>query len=127
MNGFKIMLGAIGVQAVVMGLIQVLQGLHVFGGSQLGAQNALTIGAVMIVIGAALAAWPFLTGLRRDLAGACSIFFVVFGTIWALQGVGRFPPGSFMDNDIRWTYIGVVWVLLGIGLFVYGARKPTSA
>lgn len=127
MNGFKIMLGAIGVQVLVMGLIQVLQGLNIFGGSQIGAQNALTIGAVMIVIGGALASWPYLTGLRRDLAGACSIFFFLFGVVWSLQGINQFPGESFMNGQIIWTYIGIAWIVIGIALFLYGRGGAKSA
>ncbi len=127
MNGFKIMLGAIGVQIVVMGLIQVLQGLHIFGAAQIGSQNALMIGGVMILIGAALASWPYLTGLRRDLAGACSVFFFLFGCIWALQGINQFPGQSFMNGDIRWTYIGVAWIAIAVGLFLYGRGGAKTA
>ncbi|MET0181444.1 MAG: hypothetical protein ABW199_01015 [Caulobacterales bacterium] len=125
MNGFKIMLGAIGVQVAVMGLIALLQGLHVFSGSQLGGANALITGAVMIAIGAGLASWPILTGLSRDLAGAVSIFFLVFGCVWGLQGINVLP-GSFMSGDITWTYIGVVWIAIAIGLFAFAIRKPRS-
>lgn len=126
MNGFKIMLGAIGVQIAVMGVITLLRGLHVFSGSQMGASNAIVAGLVMIVVGAALALWPARTGLLHDLAGAVSILFFVFGLIWCLQGVNVLP-GSFMSGDITWTFIGGAWIAIAIGLFVFGLRKRRSA
>ncbi|MGE3143947.1 MAG: hypothetical protein AB7L65_11555, partial [Hyphomonadaceae bacterium] len=125
MNGFKIMLGAIGVQIAVLGLINALRAGGLLGGGA-GAAG-LGIGAGMIVVGVALALWPALTGLRRDLAGASSILFVTFGGVWFLQGLNRFPGASFMNGQIFWTYAGAVWVLIGLGLFVYGVRRPAPS
>lgn len=122
MNGFKIMIGALGVQVAVFGLVTLTRALGIFGAAEFGAQNELMFAIGMIVVGLALASWPFLTGLRRDLAGACSVFFALFGAIWALQGINQFPGQSFMNGDIRWTYIGVVWIVIAIGLFLYGRR-----
>ena len=125
MQGFKIMLGAIGVQLVVMGAITALKALGVFGAQPSG-PNAALIGAVMIASGVALALWPILSGAQRDLAGASSVLFAVFGTVWILQGL-NIVPGSFMSGAILWTYIGAVWVMIAAALFIYGLKKPKLA
>lgn len=127
MTGFKIMLGGIGIVLAIFGVIGLLQALHIFGATEMGSQRGLIIGLVMILIGAALGSWSVFTGLARDLAGAASVLFGVFGVIWALQGVNRFPGQSFMNGDIRWTYIGAGMIVAAIALFLYGARRPASA
>ncbi len=127
MNGFKIMLGALGVQLIVFGAITLAQGLNIIGSTPMsGAQQAIYVGAALALIGAALAAWPARTGLLRDLAGAVSVFFALFGCVWILQGVDILP-GSFMSGAIVWTYIGAAWVAIAIALFVFATRKSKSA
>lgn len=127
MNGFKIMLGALGVQLAVMGLISAGQGLSLFRSTPMtGSPQAIYVGVAMLVIGAGLALWPARTGLARDLAGAVSVFFAAFGAVWALQGIGVLP-GSFMSNDITWTYIGAAWIAIAVALFIWATRKRSAA
>jgi len=126
MNGFKIMLGAIGVQLIVFGVITLAQGFNIITSTPMsGAQQAIYVGAVLALIGAALAAWPARSGLLRDLAGAVSVLFALFGCVWMLQGV-NILPGSFMSGAIVWTYIGAVWVAIAIALFVFATRRPKA-
>jgi hypothetical protein len=127
MNGFKIILGVIGVMCATFGAISAGQGLGLFRGTPMtGSPQAIYAGLAMLVIGAALALWPARTGLARDLAGAVSVPFALFGSVWALQGVGVLP-GSFMSNDITWTFIGGVWIVIAVALFIWATRRRSAA
>lgn len=127
MNGFKIILGVIGVLCATFGAISAGQGLGIFRDTEMtGSPQAIYVGLALLVIGVGLALWPARTGLARDLAGAVAVPFALFGTVWALQGVGVLP-GSFMSNDITWTFIGAVWIVIAIALFVWATRRRSAA
>ncbi|MEM9084635.1 MAG: hypothetical protein AAGB23_01780 [Pseudomonadota bacterium] len=50
--------------------------------------------------------------------------FLVFGTLWALQGLGilMWPPQSFMLAQREWGLYGAVMAALGVVLLVISGR-----
>lgn len=57
------------------------------------------------------------------------IAFLVFGTMWALQGLGilMWPPQSFMLAQREWGLYGAVMAGLGAVIFVISGRMGPMA
>ncbi|PSH66525.1 MULTISPECIES: hypothetical protein [Phyllobacterium] len=51
-----------------------------------------------------------------------AIVLIVFGAIWALQGLSIIG-GSFMVGQTRWLYIGLITIVAGIGLLLFARTK----
>ena len=49
----------------------------------------------------------------------------VIGIVWIFQGIGVIK-GSFMTDQIMWTYIGIVVVLVAGGLVWWNLRRPSN-
>ena len=52
---------------------------------------------------------------RRWLQVILGIFLLVFGVLWALQGL-NIVGGSFMTGQTIWLIIGIIVALLGVWL-----------
>lgn len=61
--------------------------------------------------------------LKRVLMAA-GVFFLVIGTLWALQGLGmvRWPSASFMLDRRDWALYGATTALVGAVLVQLGRR-----
>jgi multisubunit Na+/H+ antiporter MnhB subunit len=66
---------------------------------------------------------------RRWLQGILGILLLVFGVLWALQGL-NIVGGSFMTGQTMWLVIGIIVALLGVWLLWTlrsGTRKADVA
>ncbi len=61
---------------------------------------------------------------RRWLQGILGIILLVFGVIWALQGL-NIVGGSFMTGQTIWLIIGIIVALLGVWL-LWTLRSSTA-
>jgi multisubunit Na+/H+ antiporter MnhB subunit len=61
---------------------------------------------------------------RRWLQGIVGIFLLVFGVLWALQGL-NIVGGSFMTGQTIWLIIGIIVALLGVWL-LWTLRSATG-
>lgn len=52
---------------------------------------------------------------RRWLQGILGILLLVFGVLWALQGL-NLVGGSFMTGQTIWLIIGIIVALFGVWL-----------
>jgi len=50
------------------------------------------------------------------------VLLILTGTIWILQGTGRFPVGGVAFQS-QWTYIGIVVDLVAVVLFIVANRR----
>lgn len=57
-----------------------------------------------------------LNGVFRLISSLIGLVMVAMGGIWILQGLGiAFLEGSFMANQIQWSFYGALLALVGIG------------
>jgi hypothetical protein len=60
--------------------------------------------------------------MGRQLAIVIGAIMVIFGGLWALQGLG-YIGGSFMSGSESWTLIGSVVAGLGVALVIVGFQR----
>ena len=61
---------------------------------------------------------------RRWLQGILGIILLVFGVLWALQGL-NIIGGSFMTGQTVWLILGIIVALLGVWL-LWTLRSGTT-
>ena len=60
----------------------------------------------------------------KPLARIIAMALIVFGTMWALQGLGilMWPPQSFMLAQSEWGLYGALTAGLGVVIWLVSAR-----
>jgi hypothetical protein len=127
MKYLKIIVGVIAALALLIGCVWILQGVNVLPGSFMtGDIRWAYRGAAVAIVGAALLYWTLRTpGVWRGVVGSVGVLFMLFGTIWILQGL-NIVLGSPMTGDIRWSYRGAVLAAIGLAMLIAALRRRTS-
>ncbi len=60
----------------------------------------------------------------RSASIVIGLLLVIFGSVFALQGVGVIP-GSFMSNNPTYIYVGGALVVVGLLLLIFAKRSPS--
>ncbi len=62
--------------------------------------------------------------LLRIILQVLGVLLIIFGTFWALQGLGiiMWPAESFMLADRQWTVNGAITALVGVVIFWIGRK-----
>jgi drug/metabolite transporter superfamily protein YnfA len=59
-------------------------------------------------------------GVMRLISSLLGLALVAMGGIWILQGLGlAFLEGSFMANQIQWSFYGALLALVGLAQIVW--------
>ncbi len=127
MKYLKIALGTIAVITCLLGCIWILQGVNILPGSFMtGDIRWAYRGIAVVIVGGTLLYWALRTPVWTSVMGTVSVFIVLMGGIFFLQGI-NILPGSSMTGDIRWAYRGAALAVIGIALFVLSRRKRQLA
>ncbi len=60
----------------------------------------------------------------RSASVVIGLLLVIFGSVFALQGVGVIR-GSFMSNNPTYIYVGGAVVVVGLLLLIFAKRSPS--
>ena len=60
----------------------------------------------------------------RTASVVVGLLLVIFGSVFALQGVGVIG-GSFMSNNPTYIYVGGALVVVGLLLLIFAKRFPS--
>lgn len=52
---------------------------------------------------------------------------VLFGGVWFLQGINRFPGNSFMNGQTQWSIYGCIAFVAGLVIFFLANRRKKGA
>jgi hypothetical protein len=55
------------------------------------------------------------------------VILVLFGGVWFLQGINKFPGESFMNGQTQWSIYGGIAFVAGVVALIVANRKRKAA
>jgi ABC-type multidrug transport system permease subunit len=55
------------------------------------------------------------------------VILLIFGSVWFLQGINKFPGNSFMNGQTQWSIYGGIAFAAGVAALIVANRKRKAA